>query len=101
MTANQTPDAGSPAAAPVRTIDRVRATRMIIAQLTGDAEMFATAAGEAYTDPYGNGTSALVNVLRAMSEDIAGSLTDIHGPEKAVHLTRQLLLAQLEQGDPQ
>ncbi|GHD50706.1 hypothetical protein D9V29_11800 [Mycetocola manganoxydans] len=65
---------------------------MVAAEVTGDAEMFATAVQQTFDDDYGfGGMGSTINALRSMAEDLAGLLIDVHGPDKAAHLLRLLV----------
>lgn len=79
----------------VRPVDRARAAQLITAQVTGDAQMFAAALAASIDDPH---EMALVNVIRSLSEDLAGALVDIHG-DNAAALARAVLVSQLAAAD--
>lgn len=78
----------------MRAIDRGRAARMVATAITGDVEMFATAVQQIIDDDFGfMGFGSTVNVLRELSEELAGILVDVHGQDRAAGLVR-LLVAQ-------
>lgn len=79
----------------VRPVDRARAAQMVCAQVTGDAEMFAVALDAAIEDPE---DWSLVNVIRSLSEDLAGAVVDRHG-DAAAGLVRAVLASQLAEVD--
>ncbi|MBD3942810.1 hypothetical protein IF188_14005 [Microbacterium sp. NEAU-LLC] len=79
----------------IRPVDRARASQLVTAQVTGDREMFAVAVQATLDDDYGLGElGSLINVLRVLSEDLAGILVDTHG-DNAAPLMRSLLASQL------
>jgi len=83
----------------VRPIDRARASQMIVAQVTGDTEMFAAAVQAMFDDDYGLGSmGATINALRVLTEDLAGVLIDAHG-DRAADAVRRLLAQQLAEVD--
>jgi len=69
----------------VTTVDRIRAAQTIMAQLTGDAEMFAYAVAETVDDER---DVSVVNLVRALSEDLAAALLNLHGDDAVVLLQR-------------
>lgn len=84
----------------IRPIDRARASQMLVAQVTGDREMFAVAVQEMFEDEYGiGGMGSTLNVLRVLTEDLAGVIVDIHG-DAAAGLVRQILAQQLVEVEP-
>lgn len=72
-------------------MDRARAAQLVAAQVTGDAEMFAVALDAAVEDEH---DWSLVNVIRSLSEDLAGAVVDQHG-DAAAGLVRAVLVSQL------
>lgn len=76
----------------LRPIDRARAARLVQAQLTEDALMFATTLQETLDDDYGFGQlGSAINVFRLLADDLAGALRDVHGEEAAAELVRSLI----------
>jgi hypothetical protein len=76
----------------VRPIDQARASRMVMASITGDALMFSATVQETLDDDYGFGElGSLINVLRTLSSDLGGALVDVHGQEAAEDLVRVLI----------
>ena len=71
----------------VSPLDRARGAQMVVAQVTGDAEMFAAALEAAVEDPR---EWSMVNVIRSLSEDLAAAVVALHGDE-APWLLRQVL----------
>ncbi|HBS74758.1 MAG TPA: hypothetical protein DEB55_10270 [Microbacterium sp.] len=73
----------------IRAVDRARAGQMVQAQLAGDEEMFASAVNEAFADEHVMGAIELggvVNVLRALTEDLAGVFRHVHGDQAEARL---------------
>ena len=84
-----------PARGGVRDVDSARAMRLVSAQISGDELMFAVTVQEILSDDYRLGLLELgsaINVLRSLSEDLAGAIVDVHGSEQGAQLVRQLLL---------
>jgi hypothetical protein len=71
--------------------DTARAARIVIAQLTGDLEMFAAALNDAVDDPR---DWSVANVIRSLSEDLATTLRTMYG-DRAPDLVRAVLASQL------
>lgn len=72
---------------------------MLVAQVTGDGEMFAAAVHAMFDDDYGFGEmGATINALRVLSEDLAAAIVDRHG-EASADLVRQVLAQQLAEVD--
>lgn len=78
----------------IRTIDKSRAAQMVMAQIVGDEAMFALAVNDTFDDDYQLGElelGSVINVLRSMSEDLAGVLIDAQGREDAESLLRTMM----------
>lgn len=81
----------------VRSIDKARAARLVQAQLLGDDRMFIAALAEAGRDEGGAGT---LQVVRALSRDLALVLVDRLGHEAAVAMTSEAILALVRDDTP-
>ena len=68
---------------------------MVAAQVAGDLEMFALALQETVEDER---NESVMNVIRALSEDLAGIIVDVHG-EQAADWVRLALVSQLASED--
>ena len=76
----------------MRLLDQARATRLVMSSLSGDSLMFAHTLQETLDDDFGFGAlGSLINVLRSLSDDLAGALVDAHGQETAEELVRVML----------
>lgn len=84
---------------PYRAVDLARATQMIVAQVTDNGEMFAEAVQAMFDDDYGlGGMGSTINVLRALSEDLAAAIVERHGDASA-DMLRRVLAGQLGEVD--
>lgn len=75
----------------IQQIDRIRAAQMVAAQVTGDREMFAVSLQDAVDDER---DISIVNIIRVLSEDLAGIIVDAHG-DNAVTFVRHALASQM------
>ena len=56
---------------PIRPIDRARAAQIVCGQVTRDDEMISAAVQDTFADDWGFGEcGSLINVIRALSEDV-------------------------------
>ena len=71
-----------------------------MSSLTHDQLMFAATFEEIIDDDYGFGElGSLINVLRTLSDELAGALVDVHGTERAEELVRAMLVKWAEGND--
>ena len=81
----------------VRPIDQVRASLLILADLTEDREMWAATMWEIHHDPWGfNGMGSTINVFRIYSDTLAVDLDQRYGREKACELLRRTIIDNTE-----
>lgn len=65
---------------------------MVVAALSNDAEMFATAVQETFDDDWGlGGMGSTINVMRVMAEDLGTALATEFGSEASVELVRRVI----------
>jgi hypothetical protein len=84
----------------VRPIDQARASRMVMASITGDSLMFSATVQETLDDDYGFGElGSLVNVLRTLADDLGGAVVDRYGTEQAADLVRATVVQFTQQAE--
>lgn len=81
---------------PIRALDRARAAQLVAAQVTRDEQMLAGALEATLSDDWGFGEcGSLLNVIRALSEDLATLMMQTAGVDGATAIARQYLAEQL------
>jgi hypothetical protein len=79
----------------MRPVDEARAALLLIAQLTGDREMWATTVQETLDDDYGFGQlGSLFNVLRKLSEDLAAAVCENVGDHDQAVVALRAIVAE-------
>ena len=85
---------------PIRPIDRARAAQIVCGQVTRDDEMISAAVQDTFADDWGFGEcGSLINVIRALSEDVASLMVAASGEQNAAEFARRYLAQLLAEVD--